>query len=189
MLPYQYGIVYHITQGEYYMETAIEFGYGYKEYYDKNYFKYTEHDVKSNDPRSYYDLAEYYRNSSDAKNANIYYKKAYDSFYSYISTEAPEIYYYLGYFYQYGYGVEANQTKAEEYYTKAYNQLSKYQGKPLYQYLLGRLYESGYHNGKIGKPDYKKAASYYGLAASFGYTDAYYRLGYVDALLTNGFHK
>ena len=95
----------------------------------------------------------------------------------------PESYYYLGYFYQNGYGVDKNKTKAEEYYTKAQTELSKYETKPGgYHYLLGKMYESGFDNGKIGKINYEKAAYHYSIAAGMQYLDAYYRLGYIDAL-------
>lgn len=160
---------------------AIKFGKGYQEYYKKYYYKYTEHDAKANDPKSYYNLAEYYRYNNDAQKAKEYYKKSFDMYQQYEKINDPKAYYYLGYFYQYGYGVEENLAMAEEYYSKAYAELSKYVGKAEYYYLLGKMYESGYNDGKIGNADYQKAAYYYGQAAYMHYPDAYYRLGYLDA--------
>jgi len=164
------------------MTTDISFGYGYKEFYDKAYYRYTEHDVKNNDPRSDYDMAEYYRNAGEKQKSETYYKKSFTAWQQYAKLGLPEACYFLGYFYQYGYGVTEDRSKAEEYYKQAYDEFVKYQGNPSYLYFLGRLYESGYYEGKLGKTDYKKASHYYSMAASFGYPDAFYRLGYIDAL-------
>lgn len=164
------------------MEDTIYFGEGYKEYYDRKNFKQLPRDYKHNDPKYYYETAEYYRNNGDYEQAQSYYKKAYESYSNFAKIGYPEAFYFLGYFYQYGYGVDKNASKAEDYYTQAYNEFINFETNPTYTYLLGRLYESGFYDGKINKPDYKKAANYYGLSASYGYPDAYYRLGYVDAL-------
>lgn len=161
---------------------SINFGEGYQKYFDTYYYKPSEHDAKYHDPKAYYDLAEYYRNNNNHQKAHDYYTKSYETYQKRAQTGDVEAYYYLGYFYQYGYGVDKNKAKAEEYYAKAYNELTKYETKPLYLYLLGKLYEGGYSNGKLGNADYQKASDYYGKAASMQYTDAYYRLGYVDAI-------
>lgn len=166
---------------------AINFGQGYQEYFGNYYYKSYKNNAEYNEPRSYYEIGEYFRNNGDYDSAYKYYNKAYDYFQKYAELGDPQSYYYLGYLYQYGYGVEQDYQQAEKYYQQAYKQFEQYQGKPEYLYLLGRLYESGFNKdtGKLDQADYSKAAYYYSQAAYYYYPDALYRLGYLDALRSN----
>lgn len=80
----------------------------------------------------------------------------------------PDAQFNLGVMYDEGYGVEKDQFKAVEWYTKAANQ-----GYAKAQSNLGFMYAQG-----KGTPlDYKKATEWFTKAADQGYGEAYYNLG------------
>lgn len=76
--------------------------------------------------------------------------------------------YAMGVMYEYGRGVEKNQSLAAQWYTKAARQ-----GNTDAQYNLGVMYEQGYGV----KKDFRLAANWYGKAAQAGDIDALSNLG------------
>ncbi|PWY54025.1 hypothetical protein DGG96_19170 [Legionella qingyii] len=162
--------------------SEIYFGEGYQRYFNEKFIGYAENDIKYDDAKSCYDLAEYYRCNHDEKKADLYYKKAFSLFEKLSERENIDANYYVGYFYQYGFGVDQNMKQAEKFYTLAFKEMSKYKSNPHYYYLIGRMYESGFSENKFGDVNYEKAAYYYRMAASLNYYDAFYRLGYIDAM-------
>lgn len=171
-----------MNQGE------IYFGEGYQRYFNENLLGYAENDIKFDDAKSCYDLAEYYRCNNNEKQADFYYKKAFSFFEKLSLKENIDSYYYVGYFYQYGFGVEKNLKQAEKFYHLAFKEMSQYKSNPKYYYLIGRMYESGFSDDKFGALNFEKAAYYYKMSASLNYSDAFYRLGYIDAIKQNTFN-
>ena len=63
-----------------------------------------------------------------------------------------------------------------------------FSSNPKYYYLIGRMYESGFSEDKFGTFNFEKAAYYYNMSASLNYSDAFYRLGYIDAIKQHRFN-
>lgn len=75
---------------------------------------------------------------------------------------------YIGYIYQYGYGITKNYEKSFEYYQKAVKM-----NNPIATTNLGYMYQ----NAMYVEQDYEKALKYYLIAADMGDANAFNNLG------------
>ena len=99
------------------------------------------------------------------------YSEAFNIYMDVAKQGHPGASYWLGWCFNYGFGVKRSLSEARKHYEQAVTQATKYaeKGVPGAQYILGQCYELGVG---VNKKDLAKAAELYQKAAAQGYTDA-----------------